>query len=82
MLRAGPYPSLIVLDLLMPHMDGVEFRRVQRADASIASIPVIVVSGVGYLLDEMRAMGVARCFLKPFDVEDLLGVVTALCRAA
>src|SRR5262245_43368027 len=46
-LRAGPRPGLILLDLLMPAMDGWEFCRRLRQDPALASIPVVVVSGVG-----------------------------------
>jgi CheY-like chemotaxis protein len=81
-LRAGFHPAVIILDLMMPVMDGIEFRRHQQLDAAIASIPVVVVSGVGHMMDEIRATGVARCFRKPIDIDELLGVVTQLCRAA
>jgi len=78
--RGGLNPCLIVLDLFIPGMSGVEFRRVQRAEATIASIPVVVVSGVADMAREIQTMGVARCFRKPVDMEELLGVVTELAR--
>ena len=81
-LREGLRPCLIVLDLFMPRMDGVEFRRVQRSDPAISHVPVVVVSGVASMVQEIQAMGVARCFRKPVDVDELLGVVTELCPAA
>src|SRR5580765_7790969 len=43
-LRAGPKPSLILLDLMMPVMNGTEFRAEQLRDPALASIPVVVVS--------------------------------------
>ena len=81
-LRDGLQPSLIVLDLLMPRMDGLQFRRVQQSDRSISGVPVVVVSGVAYLVNEIRSMGVARCFTKPVDVDALLRAVNDLCVAA
>jgi CheY-like chemotaxis protein len=81
-LRGGLDPCLIVLDLFMPRMNGIEFRRVQRSDPSISQVPVVVVSGVTDMVDEIRAMGVARCFRKPVDFDKLLGVVNELCPAA
>ena len=42
-LRSGLRPCLIVLDMLMPGMDGWQFRRTQKADEELAKIPVIVV---------------------------------------
>src|SRR5690349_3947395 len=53
-LREGLAPCLIVLDILMPRMDGIEFRRVQRSDPSMSHIPVVVVSGVANMLDDIR----------------------------
>jgi CheY-like chemotaxis protein len=43
-LREGPVPDLIVLDLLMPQMDGWEFRVEQRKEPRWASIPIIALS--------------------------------------
>ncbi len=63
-------PSLIVLDLMMPTMNGWQFREAQRQDPSLADIPVIVLSAYsdmpGPRLDE------AARFAKPFDVVTLL----------
>src|SRR5689334_6104245 len=42
-LRGGLRPRLILLDLMMPTMNGYEFRREQRADPALAGIPTIVV---------------------------------------
>jgi len=81
-LRDGLRPSLIVLDLLMPRMDGLQFRRVQQSDPNISRVPVVVVSGVAYMVNEIRSMGVARWFQKPVDVDALLGAVSDLCAAA
>jgi len=80
-LREGLRPCVIVLDLFMPGMSGIEFRRVQGSDPSIAQVPVIVVSGVANMRKEIQSMGVARCFTKPVDVPALLGAVTELCVA-
>ena len=43
-LRAGLRPCLILLDLIMPEMDGLQFREAQLADPELASIPVLVCS--------------------------------------
>ena len=62
-------PHLILLDLAMPVMDGFTFRTEQLRDKSIASIPVICVSGRHDALRVSRKMHVAGCIPKPFDLE-------------
>ena len=46
-LHAGAHPSVILLDLMMPVMDGWQFRHAQAQDAALSTIPVIVVSAAG-----------------------------------
>ena len=71
-------PACILLDLMMPVMDGWEFRRQQKADPELAPVPVIVLSA----LDQGRAAPVdADAFLKkPLDFDRLLGLVRDHCR--
>jgi CheY-like chemotaxis protein len=71
-------PELILLDLMMPVMDGWEFRRHQQADPELAPVPVIVLSA----LDQSRAAKVdATAFLKkPLDFDRLLDLVRTYCR--
>jgi len=71
-------PDVILLDLMMPVMDGWEFRRHQQADPAIAPVPVIVLSA----LDQNRAATLdATAFLKkPLDFDRLLSLVRAHCR--
>ena len=70
-------PHLILLDLMMPVMDGWEFRRHQKADPKLAPVPVIVLSA----LDPSRADAVdAAAFLKkPLDFDRLLDLVRTYC---
>ena len=71
-------PHVILLDLMMPVMDGWEFRRQQKADPALAPVPVIVLSA----LDPARTANVdAAAFLKkPLDFDRLLELVRAHCR--
>jgi CheY-like chemotaxis protein len=77
-LRRAIKPHVILLDLMMPVMDGWEFRRRQQADPELAPVPVIVLSA----LDRSRAAPVdAIAFLKkPLDFDRLLELVRDQCR--
>jgi two-component system cell cycle response regulator DivK len=75
LLKAGwVYPDLILMDLSLPEMDGVEVARRIHAQAKLAQVPIFVVSA--YLtkdvVDDVRAAGCAEVFSKPFDAEALV----------
>lgn len=71
-LRAGLRPDVILLDLMMPVMDGWEFRDAQLADGELAGIPVVVVTAAGTLSRPIDAREIVH---KPFRIEDLVGAV-------
>ena len=83
LLRTGAIrPCVIVLDLMMPVMDGWAFRAAQLCDATLASIPVIVVSAAGpsNVAAAAEAMRAVAGIAKPVDGDELLRVVGAHCR--
>jgi CheY-like chemotaxis protein len=67
-LRGDGHASLIILDLMMPGMNGWTFREVQKHDARLAEIPVITMSAVADL--EPRSAETLLC--KPVDLGILL----------
>jgi two-component system response regulator MprA len=71
----GPRASLILLDLMMPNMDGVEFRREQVRDQALQSIPVILLSADMSVGDKARAMQAAGYVTKPVELDVLLDVI-------
>lgn len=73
-LRAGVEPCLILLDLMMPNMNGIQFRSEQRRDPALVSIPVVMVSAGGDVAAKAAAVGLEG-LLKPIDLEVLLETV-------
>lgn len=72
---AATLPDLILLDLMMPVMDGFQFRREQLADPRLATIPVAVLSADGQLGERAGALGNALWLRKPIHLDQLLEVV-------
>jgi CheY-like chemotaxis protein len=76
-LDQGARACVILLDLMMPVMDGWEFRRRQVGDAALARIPVIVFSAAGR--ERMRQIDADDYLAKPVDLEELLESVNRHC---
>ena len=79
-LGSGVAASVIVLDLMMPVMDGWEFRRRQVEDARLRIIPTIVVSAAGR--DRMAQVSADAYLSKPVDMDELLQRVSQFCTPA
>jgi CheY-like chemotaxis protein len=77
-LNGGTRACVILLDLMMPVMDGWQFRREQARDAELADIPVIVVSAAGR--DRIDQIEADAYLSKPVDLDELLERVTQYCR--
>src|ERR671930_694072 len=76
---AAPAPCMILLDLMMAGLNGWEFRTEQVRDPRLASIPVIVSSGDGRVIEKAAALGITENFEKPIDFGALLGVLARYC---
>ena len=72
-LRDGVRPRLILLDLMMPEMNGWEFRAEQLRDAALRSIPVVVMTASRNFDDE--AFEQAEILFKPVGVAEILAAV-------
>lgn len=70
-------PTVILLDLMMPIMDGYTFLSEQQRNPEIADIPVAIVTA-GHGVDEKRLGGAPRILPKPFKVPRLLHLVREL----
>ena len=82
LLQAGLRPSVIVLDLTMPRMDGWEFRQAQTADHDLKDIPVIVVSAGGFRAETIQSeLGDVQFLAKPFQPVTFLDAIAHCCRS-
>jgi CheY-like chemotaxis protein len=72
MLADSKLPDLILLDLMMPHMNGWEFREAQLRNVRLAQIPVVVLSATG---ERSRPIDAALILRKPVTLENLLCAV-------
>jgi CheY-like chemotaxis protein len=79
--RGNPLPCVIVLDLMMPNMDGRAFRQEQLRDAALASIPVIVLSAYRDVAKNAADLAVEHYLAKPLKLAALLALVQKHCRA-
>ena len=77
-LRGGASACVILLDLMMPVMDGWEFRAAQTRDPRLATIPVVVVTAAGpaHAVPAIDANGWVS---KPIDFDRLLETIQPLC---
>ncbi|HET6150436.1 MAG TPA: response regulator [Polyangia bacterium] len=75
-LHRSPRPCVILLDLMMPVMDGWQFRREQKQDPAIATIPLVVITATGkrpVLIDADELV------MKPLDLGRLFEAIEKYC---
>jgi CheY-like chemotaxis protein len=69
-------PALVLLDMMMPDLGGLQVLETLRGDEGLAGVPVIVITGRQESIPELRrALGPGNVFLKPFAVAELLAQV-------
>lgn len=71
-----PKPCLVLLDMMMPIMNGREFLDTVMKDSHLAPIPVLIVSAVA---DKTNTEGSVGFLKKPIDIEVVLRVVSQYC---
>ena len=64
---------------MLPRMNALQFRAVQRRDKTICDVPVICLSGASHAATVALELGTEDCLSKPVDVEVLLSVVRRYC---
>jgi len=81
-LRAGFRPCVVVVDLVMPDMDGWMLVEALRADRRLASLRVLLHSGGDEDPDRARRLGVRACFLKPVEPHTITDAIAEHCPAS
>lgn len=74
-LKNSTPPFLILLDLMMPVMDGFQFREHQLANSAIKDIPVVIMSAAGNVEGKRPAISANGYMKKPMDIHELLTTV-------
>jgi len=80
----GQKPDLILMDLIMPKMDGYAACSQIKANETTKGIPVVILTAVGHEFNKKFAteMGAEGYITKPFNIQDLLDVITPLLAKA
>jgi CheY-like chemotaxis protein len=78
--EAGRKPDLILLDLMMPNMNGLEFREEQLKNVEHAAIPVAIISADGNVKEKSLSMRVDGFLKKPLKLQPLIDMVEQLLR--
>jgi CheY-like chemotaxis protein len=79
-LRSGPPPDLILLDMMLPGTDGWAFLERRRREPAVASVPILITTGLGVASAEWaEALGAVGCLRKPIETETLFREVTRCC---
>jgi CheY-like chemotaxis protein len=78
-LRGNHGVGVVLLDLMMPVMDGWTFRDLQRREPAIATVPVVVVSADATARDTARELRADAWIAKPVDFDRLVEVVRRYC---
>ena len=77
-----PPPDLILLDIMLPYLDGFELRALQKRSPLVANIPVLVISAYDLDPQSVNELGLPPPFRKPLDLPKLLSSIRDLTGAS
>jgi CheY-like chemotaxis protein len=81
LLNDGTQPCVILLDLMMPRMNGWQFAEELHADPALGELPLAVVAANPRFKPDAERLGARRWLGKPVDIDELLATVDDLCLA-
>jgi len=76
-----PRPDVILLDIMLPHLDGLELRALQRKTAVMANIPVVVITAYDLSNTNADELELSTRFSKPIDTDKLVSTLRDLVRS-
>lgn len=79
-LRTRPRPCVVLLDLMMPNMDGWELMEEIRLHPRLSRLPIVVLSAYGSA-EGVRSVGAADYLRKPFGMDTVMTMVGRHCQA-
>ena len=79
LIEADPLPRVILLDLMMPDLDGAQFLVEHRKHARIADVPVVMVTASGRAARRELGLDVAAWLAKPVELDELLATIAGFC---
>lgn len=81
-LNSKPAPGLIILDMMMPAMDGWTFMATLRQNPAWTTIPAIIATGMGIACSEWaKSLGAHALLKKPFTADELVEAVRQICKS-
>lgn len=69
--KPGPPPSVVLLDLMLPRLDGTEVLQRMKTDPRLRDIPVVIMSGDTEAREQALALHADGCLVKPVELSDL-----------
>jgi two-component system, chemotaxis family, chemotaxis protein CheY len=72
---AEQLPKLVILDVMMPGMDGQTFAKLMRAEPKWSAIPIVIISADGEIADIAQSIGAVASLRKPFELDVFVDVV-------
>jgi CheY-like chemotaxis protein len=82
LIERGLRPAIVLLDMMMPRMDGEGFIAAVRKVPGLASVPIIIISGYSAAREKAEKLNVQACLVKPIELDRLVSTVQRMAEGA